>query len=273
MGEIPPPPPLWVFFFGVVTPNKKFFFLFLADMEATAERREFDKVMRKLNDLGNTLKLAFEFGGVDANSLNRIKDIAKELNGIEKPDEYLDSFINDWLDLPEFRPILEKWIKRACALYKYHQEEKFVNFSAERLGKDYVEITNTYESWRATIIFLLAENHLRKGEMITLDGTIYLKEQQQELDNEELNDYQKECFRKLIDGGYMCKNGDGYKWNKSKALLAYTMEKLFCKDAKSSFPEAKLNSMFGVTRLAQAKNQLYNSSNPPRGAYDVDKLL
>ena len=71
----------------------------------------------------------------------------------------------------------------------------------------------------------------------------------------------------------MCKNGDGYKWNKSKALLAYTMEKLFCKDAKSSFPEAKLNSMFGVTRLAQAKNQLYNSSNPPRGAYDVDKLL
>lgn len=32
-------------------------------MEAAKERREFDKVMRKLNDLGNTLKLAFEFGG------------------------------------------------------------------------------------------------------------------------------------------------------------------------------------------------------------------
>lgn len=57
--------------------------------------------------------------------------------------------------------------------------EKYVNFKAEQLGKDYVDIAETYERWRCSIIYWLAENHLRKGEMITLDGTIYLKEQQE----------------------------------------------------------------------------------------------
>lgn len=144
-------------------------------MEAVEERRTFEEIMRKLNYLGNTLKLAFEFGGVDANSLNNMKDIANWFN--EKPHEYLDRFINDWLELPEFRCILEKWIKRACALYKYHQMESSVNFKAEQLGEDYVDITNIYEQWRCTIIILLSK-HLREGEMIELEGTIYLKEQQ-----------------------------------------------------------------------------------------------
>ena len=245
-------------------------------MEAAKERREFDKVMRKLNDLGNTLKLAFEFGGVDANSLNRLKEIAKWFDEIEKPDEYLDGFINDWLELPEYRTILEKWIKRACALYKYSQMEKYVNFKAEQLGKDYVDIAETYERWRCSIIYWLAENHLRKGEMITLDGTIYLKEHPETGGNEDLTEYQKECFAKLINAGYMHKVGGGYryKWHKSKALLAYTMEKIFCTgNKKGEFPETMLNNMFGVTRLSQARTQLYNSSNPPRGAEGVNKAL
>ena len=238
-------------------------------MEAAKERREFDKVMRKLNDLGNTLQLAFEFGGVDANSLNRLKEIAKWFDEIEKPDEYLDGFINDWLELPEYRPILEKWIKRACALYKYSQMEKYVNFKAEQLGKDYVDIVETYERWRCSIIYWLAENHLRKGEMITLEGTIYLKEQPETGDNEE-----KECFAKLINAGYMHKVGDSYRWHKSKALLAYTMERIFCKgNKKGEFPETMLNEMFGVKRLGQARYQLCNSRNPPRGAEGVNKAL
>lgn len=244
-------------------------------MEAAKERREFDKVMRKLNDLGNTLKLAFEFGGVDANSLNRLKEIAKWFDEIEKPDEYLDGFINDWLELPEYRPILEKWIKRACALYKYSQMEKYVNFKAEQLGKDYVDIAETYERWRCSIIYWLTENHLRKGEMITLDGTIYLKKQPETGGNEDLTEYQKECFAKLIDAGYMHKNGDGYRyeWHKSKALLAYTMERIFCKgNKKGEFPETMLNEMFGVKRLGQARWQLSFSSNPPRGADGIDGL-
>ena len=107
--------------------------------------------------------------------------------------------------------------------------------------------------------------------MITLDGTIYLKEQPETGDNEE-----KECFAKLINAGYMHKEGGGYryKWHKSKALLAYTMEKIFCKgNKKGEFPETMLNEMFGVKRLGQARYQLCNSRNPPRGAEGVNKAL
>ena len=260
------------FALAVLTLGKKFSFLFLAGMEAREERRAFEKFMGMMKGLGNGLRAAFQFGGVDENSLNRMKDIAKKLDGIEDPEGYLNGFINVWLDLPEFRPILEKWIKRACDLYDYRQEGKRVNVSAEQLGKDYVEMTNTYEGWRGSLIVCLSD-HLREGEMMKLDGTIYQKEQPKPDDNE-LDDYQKECFKRLINGGYMCKNGDGYKWNKSKALLAYTMEKLFCKDDESSFPETKLNRMFGVTRLGQARSQLYNSKNAvPRGADEIDGLL
>lgn len=160
-------------------------------------------------------------------------------------------------------------------MYKYSQMEKYVNFKAEQLGKDYVDIVETYERWRCSIIYWLAENHLRKGEMITLDGTIYLKEQPETGDNKDLTGYQKECFAKLINAGYMYKVGDGcrYKWHKSKALLAYTMEKIFCKNSTDKFPETMLNNMFGVNRLGQARSQLYNSSNPPRGAEGVNKAL
>ena len=93
--------------------------------------------------------------------------------------------------------------------------------------------------------------------------------------NNESAEYQKECFAKLIDAGYMHKKGDGYRyeWHKSKALLAYTMERIFCKgNKKGEFPETMLNNMFGVTRLGQARLQLSFSSNPPRGADGIDGL-
>ena len=52
------------------------------------------------------------------------------------------------------------------------------------------------------------------------------------------------------------------------------MEKIFCKgNKKGEFPETMLNNMFGVTRLSQARTQLYNSSNPPRGAEGVNEAL
>ena len=108
------------------------------------------------------------------------------------------------------------------------------------------------------------------------DGTIYLKEHPETGGNEDLTEYQKESFAKLINAGYMHKVGGGYryKWHKSKALLAYTMEKIFCTgNKKGEFPETMLNNMFGVTRLSQARTQLYNSSNPPRGAEGVNEAL
>ena len=233
--------------------------------------------MRNLERVGTILRAAFEeFWGVDANSLNRLYEIAKWFDEIEKPDEYLDGFINDWLELPDFRPILEKWIKRACSLYEYNCMDKCVKFEPEQLGEDYEEITDIYEQWRNSIIYWLCK-HLRKGEMVDLkDGTIYLKEHPETGGNEDLTEYQKECFAKLINAGYMHKVGGGYryKWHKSKALLAYTMEKIFCTgNKKGEFPETMLNNMFGVTRLSQARTQLYNSRNPPRGAEGVNEAL
>ena len=246
-------------------------------MEAVEERRTFEKVMRNLERVGTILRAAFEeFGGVDANSLSTAKEIVGNLDKIEDKEGYLDSFINDWLELPDFRPILEKWIKRACSLYEYNCMDKCVKFEPEQLGEDYEEITDIYEQWRNSIIYWLCK-HLRKGEMVDLkDGTIYLKEHPETGGNEDLTEYQKESFAKLINAGYMHKVGGGYryKWHKSKALLAYTMEKIFCKgNKKGEFPETMLNNMFGVTRLSQARTQLYNSSNPPRGAEGVNEAL
>ena len=246
-------------------------------MEAVEERRTFEKVMRNLERVGTILRAAFEeFGGVDANSLSTAKEIVGNLDKIEDKEGYLDSFINDWLELPDFRPILEKWIKRACSLYEYNCMDKCVKFEPEQLGEDYEEITDIYEQWRNRIIYWLCK-HLRKGEMVDLkDGTIYLKEHPETGGNEDLTEYQKESFAKLINAGYMHKVGGGYryKWHKSKALLAYTMEKIFCTgNKKGEFPETMLNNMFGVTRLSQARTQLYNSSNPPRGAEGVNEAL
>ena len=246
-------------------------------MEAVEERRTFEKVMRNLERVGTILRAAFEeFGGVDANSLSTAKEIVGNLDKIEDKEGYLDSFINDWLELPDFRPILEKWIKRACSLYEYNCMDKCVKFEPEQLGEDYEEITDIYEQWRNSIIYWLCK-HLRKGEMVDLkDGTIYLKEHPETGGNEDLTEYQKESFAKLINAGYMHKVGGGYryKWHKSKALLAYTMERIFCKgNKKGEFPETMLNNMFGVTRLSQARTQLYNSSNPPRGAEGVNEAL
>ena len=108
------------------------------------------------------------------------------------------------------------------------------------------------------------------------DGTIYLKEQQRIGDDKKLTDYQKECFAKLIDADYMHKVGDEcrYKWHKSKALLAYTMEKIFCSSLKDDFPETKLNKMFGEDRLGKTRSSIHLvNKNPPKGFDDIDRIL
>lgn len=153
-------------------------------MEAVEERRTFEKVMRNLERVGTILRAAFEeFGGVDANSLSTAKEIVGNLDKIEDKEGYLDSFINDWLELPDFRPILEKWIKRACSLYEYNCMDKCVKFEPEQLGEDYEEITDIYEQWRNSIIYWLCK-HLRKGEMVDLkDGTIYMKKRIEQNEN------------------------------------------------------------------------------------------
>lgn len=94
--------------------------------------------------------------------------------------------------------------------------------------------------------------------------------------NEDLTEYQKECFAKLIDAGYMHKKGDGYRyvWHKSKALLAYTMERIFCSSLKDDFPETKLNKMFGEKRLGKTRSDIHLVNKKlPKGFDDIDRIL
>lgn len=244
-------------------------------MEAITERRTFGEVMSILESLGDTLKLAFEFGGVDANSLNRLKGLANRLEEIDDPEGYLDGFIGDWLAMTDFKELLAIWVKRVMRLFDYYTaSEKTILFKPEQLGDEYMKVYDIYDRWRNSILLRLS-NCLDEGEMIAVDGTICKKEQPDTGNDDRLDDYQTECFAKLIDGGFMCKDGDGYTWFRSKALLAYTMEKVFCKgNMKGEFPDKKLSEMFGVNRLGKTRSDIHliNVKNP-RGADEIDNIL
>lgn len=244
-------------------------------MEAITERRTFDKVMRNLESIGNILKMCYEVcRGVDADSLNRVKNLANELDEIESPDEYLDGFISDWIRvIPDLKGLLSLWVKRACNLYDPRKRKQFVKFKPEQLGADYVAINDTYERWRNSIILWLSRQ-LGEGKVIDdANGTICVKDTLKMAVLEQLTEHQKQCFEKLIAAGYISTDGNKCKWGESKALLAYAMDKIFCKShMKGDFPETMLNEMFGVKRLGQTLNQVYNNKNPPREHDGIDEL-
>lgn len=120
-------------------------------MEATEERRVFDMVIEKLRWLGGSLKSALYFGGLDANSLNRMKATVEELNQIKPLD-----FIGSWLKMPENNSLLEVWINEILNTYFYHKEVETANFKPQQLGDDWVMIAENYDAWRNTIIWKLS---------------------------------------------------------------------------------------------------------------------
>lgn len=137
-------------------------------MEAITERRTFDKVMSILKSLGNTLKLALEFGGVDANSLNRMKGFAEELCAIEESD-----FIGSWLKMPSNREILEVYVNEILQTYCYNKEVEEANFKPEQIGGEYVQIADIYDRWRNTIVYRLSEC-LPEGAALMYDYKKYV---------------------------------------------------------------------------------------------------
>ena len=120
-------------------------------MEVIEERRTFDKVIEKLRWLGESLKSALYFGGLDENSLNRMKTTVEELNQIEVSD-----FIGSWLKMPENSSLLEVWINDLLNTYFYHKEVETANFKPQQLGDDWVMIAENYDVWRNTIIWKLS---------------------------------------------------------------------------------------------------------------------
>lgn len=241
-------------------------------MEVIEERRTFDKVIEKLKWIGGCLKSALCFGGIRLDGLSveesacKIRATVEELNQIE-----ISEFIGSWLKMPEYCSLLKVWIDEILNnTYNYHKEVEKANFKPEQIGLG--EIAENYDRWRNAIIFHLS-NCLPDGEVIEFDGKKYVVLKNDIVADEKKNDEPIE-FDVLIRSGYMERlNKSQYKWKKSKALLAYTMEKIYCKNQTDKFPETMLNNMFGVTRLGQARNQLYNSGNPPRGAKEVNEVL
>lgn len=120
-------------------------------MEAVEERRIFDRVIEKLRWLGGSIRSALYFGGLDENSLNRMKTTVEELNQIE-----ISDFIGSWLKMPENSSLLEVWINDLLSTYFYHKEVETANFKPQQLGSDWVMIAENYDVWRNKIIYKLS---------------------------------------------------------------------------------------------------------------------
>ena len=132
-------------------------------MEIYTERVVFRRVLDKLELLGSTLKLALNFRGVDANSLNRMKEAAEKLCNLDYA-----AFINEWLAEEDARGYLQTYIKK---VWQMHHLEN-TKYKPEELGEDYAQLADTYDRVRNTIILKLSKQ-LKDDEMIDDDGNIY----------------------------------------------------------------------------------------------------
>ncbi len=83
------------------------------------------------------------------------------------------------------------------------------------------------------------------------------------------NDGAKEIFAKAVEVGLMEIQGNGYKWNRSKVLLAYMLNKIYT----GVFPATDLDKLFGVSGLKQAVYSLPNNKKPPKGYKEIDILF
>lgn len=90
----------------------------------------------------------------------------------------------------------------------------------------------------------------------------------------------KKYFAKAEEIGYLERTNTGYKSKfKTKVLLAYFLELVFCrddnnKDNSQNFPETALNELFQEKRLGKYRGQIYNNANgKPKGYEIVDKIF
>ncbi|MBQ6190713.1 MAG: hypothetical protein IJK51_00260 [Bacteroidaceae bacterium] len=98
----------------------------------------------------------------------------------------------------------------------------------------------------------------------------------------------RQVFALAIENGLMEEVGNHYKWNESKALLAYMCGRIYCGDypkysareVKSYwkpgrtefFPESDLNALFQETALGQSR-QNRKGEAVPMGSKKVDELF
>lgn len=80
-------------------------------------------------------------------------------------------------------------------------------------------------------------------------------------------------FCRAIDAKMMGKTATGFRWNKTKSLLAYLMGHFL---VNGTFPDEVYSNLFGVQRLGQSFYRLADNKHgdgKPRGYEDIDKLF
>lgn len=106
------------------------------------------------------------------------------------------------------------------------------------------------------------------------------KEKALSIVNNPIEKRKNKYFRIAEEKGYIERTSTGYK-NKfgSKALLAYFLERVFCRDDNGNdngidFPETALNTLFNESRLGKARGKLIDNRNgKPQGFKIVDELF
>ena len=98
----------------------------------------------------------------------------------------------------------------------------------------------------------------------------------------------RKVFARAIKAGFMEENGAHYKWELSKALLAYMCGRIYCGDrpeysdtdeksfwkygSSGFFPDAELSALFGQSELGQSR-QNRKDLTVPQKSHKIDKLF
>ena len=164
-------------------------------------------------------------------------------------------------------------------------------YGAEKLNKALHQNCSTSETSIAQPVQVVDEKLLQPRR--TIEEELPQPEQEEVDEHVELQGRLNtplalQVFARAIEKGLMEEVGNHYKWNESKALLAYMCGRIYCgdypkysaRDVKSYwkpgrtelFPESDLNALFQETALGQSR-QNRKGEAVPMGSKKVDDLF
>lgn len=164
-------------------------------------------------------------------------------------------------------------------------------FGAEKTNKALHQNCSTSEMSIAQPVQVVDEKLLQPRR--TIEDELPQPEQEEVDEHVELQGrlntpFARQVFARAIEKGLMEEVGNHYKWNESKALLAYMCGRIYCgdypkysvRDVKSYwmpgrtefFPESDLNALFEETALGQSR-QNRKGEVVPMGSKKVDDLF
>lgn len=196
-----------------------------------------------------------------------IKEIQEIVSNIKSSCDYIVNTNNT--ELAQQMIILHNDIKSLMSCYKtkFTKDNRLVYFiNLSRLYNNMRFILNYFKTKGVDIN--LQRFNIESGKSL-LDLPTPLK-----------TDRAKKYFAKAEEMGYLEKTNTGYKSKfRTKVLLAYFLELVFCRDDNNknncmSFPETMLNELFQEKRLGKYRGQIYNNANgKPKGYEIVDKIF